>query len=232
MMAAALAEGRTTLRNAASEPEVADLARMLNGMGAKVQGAGTSTVIIDGVRELDGVVHKVIPDRIETGTFLTAAAITRGKLTLTHTVPSLLISLTEKLREVGARIEAQADSISIWGLEEPAAVDVETREYPGFATDMQAQYMALMTQARGRSVITENIFENRFMHASELVRMGADIKIDGRRAFVKGAGPPWRRQRHRVGSARQRFAHPGGPGCGRPNRHRPGVSPGSRVRTH
>ena len=186
MMAATLAEGRTTLRNAASEPEVTDLARMLNGMGAKVQGAGTSTVTIDGVRELDGVVHKVIPDRIETGTFLAAAAITRGKLTLTHTAPSLLISLIEKLRDVGARIEVEADSISIVGLEEPAAVDVETREYPGFATDMQAQYMALMTQARGRSVITENIFENRFMHASELVRMGADIKLDGSRAIVKG----------------------------------------------
>jgi UDP-N-acetylglucosamine 1-carboxyvinyltransferase len=186
MMAAVLADGRTTLRNSAAEPEVHDLAEMLNSMGARVRGAGTPTITIDGVNELGGGVHTIIPDRIETATFLVAAAITRGKIELTHTDPSLLASPIEKLREAGVRIESTNDRITACGLEDPVGVDVETQEYPGFATDMQAQFMALMTQARGTSVITENIFENRFMHASELVRMGAAIKVDGARAIVKG----------------------------------------------
>ena len=186
MMAAALADGRTTLGNAASEPEVTDLANLLNVMGGKVQGAGTPTITIDGVAELGGGIHEIIPDRIETGTFLVAAAMTRGKLVLTHTKPSLLMSTIGKLRDAGVRIDMSDDSITVTGFEDPAAVDTETEEYPGFATDMQAQYMAFMTQARGTSIITENIFENRFMHASELVRMGANIKVDGSRAIVQG----------------------------------------------
>jgi len=186
MMAAVLAEGRTTLRNAASEPEIVDLAVLLNTIGARVHGAGTPTITIDGVNELGGGVHTIIPDRIETGTFLVAASITRGKLVLTHTDPTLLMSPIEKLRDAGVQIETSAAQITVSGLAAPVGVDADTQEYPGFATDMQAQYMALMTQARGTSVITENIFENRFMHASELVRMGADIKVDGRRAIVMG----------------------------------------------
>jgi UDP-N-acetylglucosamine 1-carboxyvinyltransferase len=186
MMAATLAEGRTTLANAASEPEVKDLANLLNTMGGKVRGAGTPTITIDGVSRLGGGVHTIIPDRIETGTFLVAAAITRGKLVLTHTNPDLLRSPIGKLRDAGVQIETSKNRITVTGLEEPFAIDAETQEYPGFATDMQAQYMAFMTQARGTSVITENIFENRFMHASELVRMGANIKVDGSRAIVKG----------------------------------------------
>jgi UDP-N-acetylglucosamine 1-carboxyvinyltransferase len=186
MMAATLAEGRTTIGNAASEPEVVDLARLLNRMGAGVHGAGTSTITIDGVRELGGAVHTIIPDRIEAGTLLAAAAITRGELTLTHSDPAHLMSPIEKLRQAGVRIEVDGRRIVASGLEAPDATDAVTQEYPGFATDMQAQYMALMTQARGTSIITENIFENRFMHASELVRMGADIRVDGARASVRG----------------------------------------------
>ncbi len=186
MMAAVLARGRTTLRNAASEPEVRDLADMLNRMGARIHGAGGSTVVVDGVDELGGGAHTIMPDRIETGTFLVAAAITGGRLELTHTDPSLLASPIEKLRQAGVRIESGQDRVTACAAGAPAAVDIETHEYPGFATDMQAQFMALATQARGTSVITENIFENRFMHASELVRMGADIKVDGSRAIVKG----------------------------------------------
>ena len=186
LMAAVLAKGRTTLRNAACEPSVSDLARMLNSMGARINGAGTSTIVIDGVLDLGGTIHRVIPDRIETGTLLIAGAITKGSLELTGADPTLLMSTIEKLRETGVVIETGDDTIRVRGVGEPVAVDVITKEYPGFATDMQAQYMAFMTQASGTSVITENIFENRFIHASELVRMGADIRVEGPRAIVKG----------------------------------------------
>ncbi len=189
MMAATLASGHTTLRNAACEPEVADLAELLNSMGARIQGAGTSTVHIDGVSELHGATHRVIPDRIEAGTFLVAGAITNGTLELENVDGSLLESTIEKLRETGVRIEGTGDRLRVCGVSDPVAVDVETKEYPGFATDMQAQYMAFMTQARGTASISENIFENRFMHASELIRMGADIKIEGSRAIVRGKTP-------------------------------------------
>ncbi len=185
MMAAALADGRTILRNAAREPEVADLAEMLNTMGAKIEGAGTSAITIDGVRELKGTRHRIIPDRIEAGTFLVAGGITGSEIEIVECVPNHLSSVIDKLREAGVKIEAEANRIRVRGAELKSA-DVVTKEYPGFATDMQAQYMALMTQADGTSVITENIFENRFMHASELVRMGADIAIDGPRATVRG----------------------------------------------
>ncbi len=189
MMAATLASGHTILRNAACEPEVTDLAELLNSMGARIEGAGTSTVHIDGVSELHGTTHRVIPDRIETGTFLVAGAITNGTLELENVDTSLLESTIEKLRETGVHIDTTGDRLRVCGASDPVAVDVETKEHPGFATDMQAQYMAFMTQARGTSVITENIFENRFMHASELIRMGADIKIEGSRAIVRGQTP-------------------------------------------
>jgi UDP-N-acetylglucosamine 1-carboxyvinyltransferase len=186
MMAAALAEGRTILQNAACEPEVADLAGMLNEMGAKVSGAGTPTITIDGVRELKGTTHRIIPDRIEAGTFLIAGAITNGELELLDCTSVHLSSFIEKLREAGVHIESAPNRMTVRGSENLHAADVVTKEYPGFATDMQAQYMALMTQAEGTSVITENIFENRFMHASELMRMGANIRIDSAQAIVTG----------------------------------------------
>jgi UDP-N-acetylglucosamine 1-carboxyvinyltransferase len=187
MMAATLAQGTTVLQNAACEPEVIDLADMLNKMGARIEGAGTAAITIEGVRELKGTTHRVIPDRIEAGTFLIAAAITKGHLEVTEVNPAHLASVIQKLRDAGVKIETGNNRMAVFGNGELRATDVVTSEYPGFATDMQAQYMALMTQANGTSVITENIFENRFMHASELLRMGADIRIDGARAIVTGA---------------------------------------------
>jgi len=189
MMAATLADGTTTLRNAACEPEIDDLAELLNSMGARVQGSGTSTITIQGVSSLNGASHQVISDRIEAGTFLVAGFMTRGSLELTGADPTLLMNTIQKLRATGAKIKTEGRSIFVHGDSVPRAVDVVTKEYPGFATDMQAQYMALMTQASGTSVITERIFENRFMHASELVRMGAKVKIEGSRAVVKGPTP-------------------------------------------
>ena len=186
MMAAALADGRSVLQNAACEPEVVDLAEMLNDMGAKIEGAGTPTMTIEGVRELKGTTHHIIPDRIEAGTFLAAGAITNGELELLACNPVHLSSVVEKLRETGVHIETGLDRMKVRGSDTLHAADIITKEYPGFATDMQAQYMALMTQAAGTSVIHENIFENRFMHASELMRMGANIRIDGSRAIVTG----------------------------------------------
>jgi len=172
MMAATLADGRTLIHNAAREPEIIDLAEMLNGMGARIEGAGTSTISIDGVSELKGTTHRIIPDRIEAGTFLVAGAVTNGHLEITDSNPAHLESIIQKLRETGVQIETGATQMTVRGNGELHGADVVTKEYPGFATDMQAQYMALMTQAVGMSIITENIFENRFMHASELMRMG------------------------------------------------------------
>jgi UDP-N-acetylglucosamine 1-carboxyvinyltransferase len=186
MMAATLAEGTTVLENCACEPEVVDLADMLTKMGGRIAGAGTPTITIEGVAELKGATHCVIPDRIEAGTFLIAGAITNGELEIAETNPAHLSSVIQKLRDAGVKIDTSPRRMIIRGNGDLRAADVVTKEYPGFATDMQAQYMALMTQATGTSVITENIFENRFMHASELMRMGADIRIDGARAIVTG----------------------------------------------
>ena len=186
MMAATLAEGETVLQNAACEPEVVDIAEMLKDMGANIQGAGTPTISIRGVAELKGTTHRIIPDRIEAGTFLVAGAITKGELEIIDSNPGHLTSVVEKLREAGANIETGVGRMKTRGVANLKAADVVTKEYPGFATDMQAQSMALMTQAEGTSVITEDIFENRFMHASELMRMGANIRIDGSRAIVTG----------------------------------------------
>lgn len=189
MMAATLASGHTTLRNAAREPEVTDLAELLNSMGGRIKGAGTSTIHIEGVSELHGTSHRVIPDRIEAGTFLLIGAITNGTLTLENVDSLALEGTIKKLRQTGIQIDSTAHSLRVSGAKNLTAVDVETEEYPGFATDMQAQYMAFMTQVHGTSVISENIFENRFMHASELIRMGANIEMQGSRAFVKGKTP-------------------------------------------
>ena len=186
MMAAVLAEGITILENAACEPEVVDLARLLNAMGAKVEGAGTATITIHGVSALGGTLHRIIPDRIEAGTLAVAAAITGGDVTLRDCQPAHLEAISAKLEESGARIEAGVDSLRVMGTGRLRAVNVRTQPFPGFATDMQAQIMACMTIAEGRSVITEAVFENRFMHVNELLRMGADITIAGSTAVVQG----------------------------------------------
>ena len=190
MMAATLARGTTTLRNAAREPEIVDLADLLNKMGARVNGAGTDTIQIEGVETLGGAEHTIIPDRIETGTFIVAAAITCGELEIKDCRPDHLESVITKLREAGVSIqELNPTTLKVACPDGFAAGDVTTAPYPEFPTDMQAQYMVLMTQARGRSEIVETVFENRFMHASELQRMGAQIHIDGRNAIVDGPTP-------------------------------------------
>ncbi|MGA7216845.1 MAG: UDP-N-acetylglucosamine 1-carboxyvinyltransferase [Candidatus Sulfotelmatobacter sp.] len=189
LMAATLAEGETVLLNAAREPEVADLAALLNKMGAKIEGAGTATIRVKGVTRLKGAKHKIIPDRIEAGTFLIAGALTGGDLNIACCDPAHLVAVLSKLKEAGVKTKSGADSVRVMGDNPFTATDLTTEEYPGFPTDMQAQFMALATQAEGASTITENIFENRFMHAQELVRMGANIKIEGRRAVVGGKTP-------------------------------------------
>ncbi len=190
LMAAVLADGETILNNAAREPEVTDLIEMLRKMGAKIEGDCSSTLRIQGVEKLRGTEHSVIPDRIEAGTFLVAGAITNGDLTLTHCAPQHLTSVIDKLQQAGVPVEIVNDTtMRVRGAQKLIASDMTTEEYPGFATDMQAQYMTLATQAEGASVITETIFENRYLHASEMQRMGAHISIDGRRAVVRGPAP-------------------------------------------
>jgi UDP-N-acetylglucosamine 1-carboxyvinyltransferase len=187
MMAAVLAKGETVLRNAAREPEVADLAALLIGMGARIEGAGSSLIRIQGVERLHGTEHSIIPDRIEAGTFLIAGAITGGDLTVTDCVPEHLGALVSKLQQTGADVtQPDATSLRVRGGGRLRSVDMTTEEYPGFATDLQAQYMALMTQAEGIAIVVETIFENRFMHAQELARMGANIRTDGKQAIVAG----------------------------------------------
>jgi len=186
MMAAALAEGETLIENAAREPEVVDLARCLIAMGARIEGAGSDVIRVSGVRSLGGAEYRVMPDRIETGTYLAAAAATGGKIRLTGAAPDALVATLDKLRESGARVRVSDSSIELEAHERPNAVSIRTAPYPGFATDMQAQFMALATVANGTAVITETIFENRFMHALEMQRLGADIKLEGNTAVVKG----------------------------------------------
>jgi UDP-N-acetylglucosamine 1-carboxyvinyltransferase len=187
MMAATLAEGQTILKNAAREPEVVDLADLLRAMGGKISGDGTNTICIQGVKKLHGAEHTIIPDRIETGTFLVAGAISGGEVQIRACRADHLSAVLEKLEEAGVLIERQSPSqLKVAVPHGLKSSDVTTIEYPGFASDMQAQYMALMTQAEGTSIVTETIFENRFMHASEMIRMGANIKIEGNRAIVLG----------------------------------------------
>jgi UDP-N-acetylglucosamine 1-carboxyvinyltransferase len=186
MMAACLAEGTTVIENAAREPEVVDLAACLKAMGANVDGAGSDTITIEGVSALAGAAHRIMPDRIETGTFLVAAAATGGSVRLRNTSARILEAVVDKLREAGAKITAEDDSIVLEMDGTPKSVNLRTAPYPAFPTDMQAQFMALDCIARGTAVLTETIFENRFMHALELQRLGADIEISGNTAVVKG----------------------------------------------
>jgi UDP-N-acetylglucosamine 1-carboxyvinyltransferase len=188
LMAAALAEGETILENSAREPEITDLVIMLRKMGAQISGDGTSTLRIQGVNKLHGCEHSVIPDRIEAGTFLVAGAITDGDLTIENCAPEHLGAVISKMQQVGVRIDTVGSaSLRVRRGAKLVGADMTTEEYPGFATDMQAQYMALVTQAEGASVVTETIFENRFLHASEMIRMGANISIDARRADLRAS---------------------------------------------
>ena len=186
MMAAVLAEGRTVIENAAREPEVVDLANCLRAMGAKIEGDGTSTIVIDGCDSLHGAEHSVIPDRIEAGTFMAAAAATKGDVTLTNVAPDTLSVVIDKIREAGAEIETGPDWIRVTMNSRPKSVSIRTEPHPGFPTDMQAQIMALDCVADGTAQITETIFENRFMHVPELQRLGADIQVEGHTAVVRG----------------------------------------------
>jgi len=188
MMAACLAEGTTTLENAAREPEVVDLAHCLSAMGARIRGAGTDVITIEGVARLHGAQHRIMPDRIETGTFLAAAAATGGRVTLHGTNAGILEAVLEKLREAGAELLVGDAKLSLTMRGRPKGVNVRTSPYPAFPTDMQAQLMALDAIAEGTAVITETIFENRFMHALEMQRLGADIEISGNTAIVRGVG--------------------------------------------
>jgi UDP-N-acetylglucosamine 1-carboxyvinyltransferase len=187
LLAAVLADGDTEIRNAAREPEIGDLAECLNAMGAKIEGAGTPVIQVQGVPRLAGATHSVIPDRIETGTYAVAAAMAGGEVRLTRTRSDLIEALLAKMEEAGVEIERAAGSVTVRrGPDRLRAVDIDTQPYPAFATDLQAQFMALMTLAEGESVIRETIFENRFMHAPELARLGADISVHGGEARVRG----------------------------------------------
>ena len=186
MMAAVMAKGRTTLQNAAMEPEVVELAEVLNKMGARIKGAGTSVIEIDGVKSLQATEHTVIPDRIEAGTLMVAAGLTRGNIKIVNCPLHHMETIIKKLRESGMEIDPEGDGVRVVGNRRIRSVDVKTLPYPGFATDMQAQFMVLMSLAKGLSVISETIFENRFIHVSELIRMGADIRIVGNSAIIQG----------------------------------------------
>ncbi len=186
MMAAVLAEGVTTIRNAAKEPEIVDLQNFLNGLGARIKGAGTDVIRVEGVQELDGNEYWVIPDRIEVGTFMAAAAITGGDICIENSIPEHMDSVAAKMREAGARIDERGAAIRVRGPERLRALDLKTLPYPGFPTDMQPQMMAALCTAFGTSVITETIFESRFKHVEELRRMGAHVSVEGRTALVKG----------------------------------------------
>jgi UDP-N-acetylglucosamine 1-carboxyvinyltransferase len=187
LMAATLAQGETVIENAAREPEVQDLAALLVKMGARIEGAGTSTIRVQGVASLHGAQHTIIADRIEAGTFLIAGAMTQGDLVVQACVPEHLYALILKMRQAGAEVtETGENAVRVRCTRRLKAIDITTEEYPGFATDLQAQYMAMMTRADGIAFITETIFENRFMHALELARMGANIRLEGRQAIVAG----------------------------------------------
>ncbi|MGI9862791.1 UDP-N-acetylglucosamine 1-carboxyvinyltransferase [Moorella naiadis] len=205
MMAAALAEGTTTIENAAGEPEIVDLANFINSLGGRVTGAGTRVIKIDGVKELHGSHHAVIPDRVEAGTFMIAAAATGGDVLVENVIPTHLKAVMAKLTETGAHLAEEEGGIRVQADLPLRAVDIKTMPYPGFPTDMQAQFMALLTTARGSSMVTETVFENRFMHVNELKRMGASIVIEGHCAVIKGknklTGAPVKATDLRAGAA-------------------------------
>jgi UDP-N-acetylglucosamine 1-carboxyvinyltransferase len=189
MAAASLAEGTTIIENAAKEPEIVDLANYINAMGGRVIGAGTDTIRIEGVKELTGCTHHIIPDRIEAGTFMVAAAITRGDVLIENAVPEHMTALIAKMREMGVEIIEEDEGVRVRANDPLKAVDIKTMPHPGFPTDMQSQLMALMLTATGTSIITETVFENRFMHVEEFRRMNADAKIEGRSVFIDGGKP-------------------------------------------
>ena len=205
MMAATMAEGETIIDNAAMEPEIVDLANFLNKLGADIRGAGTSSIRIKGVEKLGGTTHSIIPDRIEAGTFMVAAAITKGDIVVENVISSHIKPVIAKLKEIGCEVHENGDKIRVIGPEVLQATDIKTLPYPGFPTDMQAQFMALMSVCSGTSVAIETVFENRFMHVDELKRMGADIKIDGKSAIIQGvdelAGAPVKATDLRAGAA-------------------------------
>lgn len=205
LMAGVLAQGNTIIENAAEEPEIVDLANYINSMGGKIKGAGTKVIKIEGVRYLGPTTHTVIPDRIEAGSYMVAAAITSGSVLLENVIADHLKPVIAKLQEAGVQIEEEGYGLRVTGGQPLRAVDVKTMPYPGFPTDMQAQFMALMSAAQGTSIITETVFENRFMHADELRRMGADIKIEGRSAVIEGVakltGAPVKASDLRAGAA-------------------------------
>lgn len=186
MMAAALAEGETILENSAMEPEIVDLANIINKMGGKVKGAGTNTIKIEGVKSLSGCTHTIIPDRIEAGTLMVAAALTKGDIIVENIIVQHMKPIIAKLRECGATIEELGNKVRVIGNSEIKPIDIKTLPYPGFPTDMQSQFMALMSMANGTSLMVETVFENRFMHVDELKRMGANIRADGRSAVIEG----------------------------------------------
>lgn len=205
MLAASLAKGRTIIENAAKEPEIVDVANFLNAMGANIRGAGTDVIKITGVDQLGGACHTVIPDRIEAGTYMIAAAATGGDVLLSDVIPKHLDPVVAKLREMGVTVDVADDQIRIISTEEPQPVDIKTFPYPGFPTDLQSLAMVLLTRANGNSVITENVFEGRFKHVDELKRMGARIKVEGRTALIEGCcqltGAPVRATDLRAGAA-------------------------------
>lgn len=186
MMAATLAEGTTIIENAAEEPEIVDLANFLNEMGANIKGAGTNTIRIKGVKELKGAEHNIIPDRIEAATYMVAAAITKGDITIENVIMDHLKPVVAKLKEAGCEIEEMENSVRVIGPEVIQPIDIKTLPHPGFPTDVQSQFMAMLTVSSGTSTVIETVFENRFMHVAEFNRMGADIKIEGRSAIIKG----------------------------------------------
>ena len=186
MIAAALAEGQTIIENPALEPEVVDLANFLNKMGADIKGAGTETIKINGVKQLNGTIHEIIPDRIEAGTYMIAGAISRGDILIENIIADHLKPITAKLKETGTVVEETESGLRVYTSEKIKSVDIKTMPYPGFPTDMQAEFMSLMSVSDGTSIMVETVFENRYMHAGELNKMGADIKIDGRTAVVEG----------------------------------------------
>ena len=189
MLAAVRAQGKTVIENAAKEPEIVDVANFLNAMGARIRGAGTDVIKITGVDELGGVTHFVIPDRVEAGTYMIAAAATAGDVLLLDVIPKHLDPVIAKLREMGVTVEVAGDSLRVSVRETPRAIDIKTFPYPGFPTDLQSLAMVLLTRAEGNSIITENVFESRFRHVDELTRMGARIKVEGRTAIIEGACP-------------------------------------------
>lgn len=205
MMVASMAEGETIIDNAAMEPEIVDLQNFLNKLGADIKGAGTSTIKIKGVKKLGGCTHKIIPDRIEAGTFMVASAITGGDVVVENVIGSHIKPVMAKLQEVGAQVIENGDNIRVIGNKNLRPIDIKTLPYPGFPTDMQAQFMALMTLCQGTSIVIETVFENRFMHVDELKRMGADIKIDGKSAIINGTknltGAPVKASDLRAGAA-------------------------------